>query len=523
MRIMFFKKILALALTGALLSCGGGGGGGGDVEVASAGAPARMAGSVFRSPLTAAPIVAGQTQITLVSDAGDFVGAGQSFAYTQADAVITVRAEGGHLRVAVGGDEQWTGDFELPAPHEVFDVDEYLGVTRYPFHQAEVGGLNWGGGGRGCGPLAGSFRINSSEYAGAELVAIDLDFVQQCEGATGALHGSIRWFASDPTSPPRPVREIPSTLWAPLPGSTPSGGTFVHLESSSVGDPIGGGIRATYTPRNAQVAVAEFGGHLTVSVTGDERWSGDFQVMAGVARLRPGWYPALKRYPVHNPTKGGMYWSGERRSCNQVEAWFVVDEVTYVDGELVTLDMRFQQHCEWAGAPALNGRIRWDINDRTGPPLPRRAALDRLWQPAPGAPIPATGNYVYLHSEPGDFVGGGMHGSYSAGISVGSSGSTVSVSTNGYSGTFIGMSSIPRLRRGYYPNLQSTSRYNPARGGMLWSTLMRRCWEIEGWFAIDHIRYDSVGSIIELDMRFMQSCEGTQPPLRGAIHWVRPS
>jgi hypothetical protein len=79
--------------------------------------------------------------------------------------------------------------------------------------------------------------------------------------------------------------------------------------------------------------------------------------MNSLTRLQVGYYDDLRRYPFHNPTKGGLNWSGEGRGCNTLTGWFAIDAVTYENGQLTAIELRFEQHCE-GGAPALHGAIR---------------------------------------------------------------------------------------------------------------------------------------------------------------------
>jgi hypothetical protein len=143
-------------------------------------------------------------------------------------------------------------------------------------------------------------------------------------------------------------------LWQPPIGSVPPTGDYVYLQSDP-GDYIGGGQTYSYTPSNATINVAANGGHATVSVGG---WFADFQAMSTLTRLQPGYYGDLKRYPFHNPAKGGLDWFGNGRGCNTLSGWFVVDQVTYSGSTLTALDLRFEQHCE-GGAAALRGAIHW--------------------------------------------------------------------------------------------------------------------------------------------------------------------
>ena len=175
----------------------------------------------------------------------------------------------------------------------------------------------------------------------------------------------------------------------------PATGNYIYLESE-LGDFIGAGGNYLYTLRDSEIIATTTNGHLSISVNGDEGWGGDFQAMNSLSRLEVGYYGDLQRYPFHNPTMGGLNWSGEGRGCNTLTGWFVVDSVTYDGMTLDSIDLRFGQHCE-GGSPALHGEIHWDADDPTTAPGPVVPPPTGLWAPPSGA-TPATGNYVCLQS-----------------------------------------------------------------------------------------------------------------------------
>jgi hypothetical protein len=80
--------------------------------------------------------------------------------------------------------------------------------------------------------------------------------------------------------------------------------------------------------------------------------------MNTLSQLQPGYYSDLKRYPFHNPAKGGLSWSGQGRGCNTLQGWFAIDRVIYTNGILTALDLRFEQRCD-GGAP-LHGAVHWN-------------------------------------------------------------------------------------------------------------------------------------------------------------------
>jgi hypothetical protein len=495
-----------------LAACGGGGGGSGSAGGGTGGNPSTP--------------VATPSFVRLTSDAGDFIGDGQKYAYSKADAVINATANGNLLIVEVRGDLSWLGYFELPAGYTNLATGTFNGLTRHGFHDPVIGGLSWSGDGRGCNTLAGTFTIKKVVYEGAALAEVELQFTQYCEGTSFALKGDIYWNAKDKTSPPGPV-VAPSGLWRPAAGVTPASGNFVYLESEA-NEYVGDGRTHLYTPADALISVNGAGVRMVIEVNGYEQWTGSFEAMNTLARLEPGYYQDLQRYPFHNVTKGGLDWSGDGRGCNRLTGWFIVDRVTYSGSTLTAIDLRFEQHCDDVLPygdiePALRGQIHWDSGDPTPPASGPVAPPAGLWQPSAGT-TPATGNYVYLESQPGDFMGQGQSYLYTqadailATVAIGTSMSTTVVGDERWGGYFQPMNSLSRLEVGYYEHPQLGTVQNPVRGGFHWSGQSRGCSAVTGWFVVDSVTYDGT-TVVALDLRFEQHCDGAAAALRGKIHW----
>ena len=433
------------------------------------------------------------TSVNLSSDAGDQIGAGQSYSYTNADAQITVTSQVARFIIIIDGDESWKGEFELPDTFTELQPGTYENLTRYGFHDRAVGGLSWTGEGRGCNTSSGRLIIDSVTFDGTTLTEIDLQFEQYCSGSTAALRGDIHWNANDATSPPGPVVPPPTGLWVPAQGITPATDNYVYLESEP-GDYIGAGANYLYTGATAVVTVNAANARLSVGINGNEGWNGDFQAMSSISLLEIGYYPDVQRYPFHNPTKGGLSWSGEGRGCSSVTGWFVVDSVTYDGNTLTAVSLRFEQLCDDSFG-ALRGEVHWDASDTTSPPGPVVPPPTGLWEPAASV-TPDTGNYVYLESEPGDFIGAGgtyLYTPVESVLTVDAEGARFSVSINGneyWNGTFQAMNTLSRLEVGYYGDLQGYPFHNPVRGGLDWSGEHRGCNTLTGWFVIDNVTYD---------------------------------
>jgi hypothetical protein len=316
-----------------------------------------------------------------------------------------------------------------------------------------------------------------------------------------------------------PINPIPATLWNPTPGSVPTSGNYVYLTGQS-GDYIIGANTYTYTQANSLLQFASSGDHLGVTINGDLNWTGDFLAMAGISQLKAGYYSNLTQYPYENPQIGGLNWYGDARDCDSVTGWFVVDDVTYTAGVLTAVDLRFQQLCQSSTAP-MNGQIHWNANDATAPPGPVNPVPANLWQPPAGS-TPASGSYVYLQSDAGDYIGDGQTLIYTTSNSTltvaGASDLLTVAIANQWMGDFLTMNNLS-LQAGYYPNLERWPYNNPVTGGLSWAGESRGCNTLSGWFAIDDITLVG-GNVATVDLRFEQHCEGATPALHGQIHWV---
>lgn len=320
-----------------------------------------MSASVKGDPVTANNSASAQIAATppnrflLQSDANDYIGAGASYDYSRKNAVLTLTATGGSLAMGVTGEQNWTGSFVMPQGHSRIAVGPYTGLTETGSNGG--GTFNWFGEGRGCTAMPSSVSVTRADYAGDALVALDLNFEQHCNGTAPALRGQIHWTAADATSPAGPLSPPPSGLWVPAVGATPAGGNYLYMESE-FGDYIGAGTTRSLTSADGIFTVNMTGGNVNVSVSGNEFWNADFQAMDGVAPLLPGHYGSLRRFPFHNPARGGLSISGEGRGCNTLNGWFVVDAIRITDGVLDAIDLRFEQHCEGL-TPALRGQLHW--------------------------------------------------------------------------------------------------------------------------------------------------------------------
>ncbi|MEW6023541.1 MAG: hypothetical protein AB1807_15535 [Pseudomonadota bacterium] len=521
--------LLAATLAATLTACGGGGGG----DSAPVAPPVTVAPPVLTQPNLPYPIPGGLwsapagsmpangNSIYLQSASGDYVGQGRTYLYTQANAVMTLTTTTLGINVQVRGDQDWSGGFLLPRAAGTLQAGYFKDLTRTPFADPAVGGVEWSGEGRGCNIIKGWVVIDKIAQANGAMTELDLRFEQYCEGRGEPLRGQVHWTRANAenTAQPAPA-PIPSGLWQVSPSAEMAAGNYLYLEGG-YGNFITGGRTYSYDRTNAAFSVRADGSHLIVGIAGDEKWSGDFQGMGGMGRLDVGYYGKLQRYPFHNPVLGGMSWDGEHRGCNQLDGWFVVDNISYDGAAMTAIDLRFEQYCDNEKVP-LRGQLHWRADNATAAAGPQ-AVPAGLWSPGASFVAPA-GNYVYLVSEAGDYIGGGLTQlltpdaspfTVDTNLTAG-----VRIWTGSHEGIFYGMNSLSQLQPGYYGNLQRYPFHNAVRGGMSWSSPGRTCSRLDGWFVVDNVSY-AMGQLTAIDLRFEQRCDGNPAALRGVVHWSR--
>ncbi|WP_310386903.1 hypothetical protein [Roseateles sp.] len=441
---------------------------------------------------------------------------------TSANAILQVSESGGRLTVKVSGDESPGGNFVVMSSLSRMQAGHYANLHSYPFHNPAKGGMSWTGYAANCNQLLGWFSVDGISYAtDGSLFSIELRFEQTCEGETLPLRGKIRWRSDEVVPVTKPVTPVPAGLWEPPATALPASGNYVYLQSET-GDSLGRGSSYLHTGSNAVWSISEYQGNFGLNIRGDQAWQGEFRAMHTLTQLQPGFYPDLRASPFHNPLRGALNWNGDYGNCVSSEGWFVVEDVRYVEGVLKAITLRFEVRCAGAAA-ALNGKVRWRAEDVQIPSGPIHPAPAGLWSP-PVQVRPASGNYVYLESDPGDYVGQGINLLLLAPateLQVTGDGARVQVSAHTaahWNGQFQAMNSLDRLAPGYYGNLLGYGDHNPALGGLIWHGAGRACGQLTGWFVIDTVRYIDA-RIVALDLRFEQHCAGASAALRGEVHW----
>lgn len=142
--------------------------------------------------------------LQMVSDEGDYIGAGQVWTYTDQDSEFQVQplrnASGVSVRVDGPDGDHWTLEFSAPKRVDLAE-GRYQNAARHPFQGPKQPGLSVHGNGRGANKLKGTFDVVGLEFDDSgELAGFEARFVQYGEAVTlsgPALRGVVRWRVAD--------------------------------------------------------------------------------------------------------------------------------------------------------------------------------------------------------------------------------------------------------------------------------------------------------------------------------------
>lgn len=128
---------------------------------------------------------------------------------------------------------------------------------------------------------------------------------------------------------------------------------------SDPGDFVGQGETVTLVPDAGITSTTTSGGSVVeifFFTQSGEFWFLDFAAPIGQP-LAVGTYPNAALYPFEAAGQPGLSISGDGRSCSTITGSFTVVQVSYLNGNVNSLDATFEQHCEGA-TPALRGEIK---------------------------------------------------------------------------------------------------------------------------------------------------------------------
>ncbi len=179
--------------------------------------------------------------------------------------------------------------------------------------------------------------------------------------------------------------------------------------------------------------------------------------------------------------------------------------------------------------PDLEGEYLFNlvVNDGKRDSVASQLPVFVGWQPPEGA-VPSSGNYVYLSSVGGDYVGGGRTYQYTqANASMGFRDNSwnLQVYVNGdtwWNGMFAFPSATGqggKVVRGFHAN---AARFGSATvAGLDWGGDGRGCNQVTGWIYVSVAEYEG-DALRRLELTFRQHCEGGPSSLYGKIRLGYP-
>ncbi len=149
------------------------------------------------------------TVLSMTSKVGDYIGGGTARLFTPTDGTFAiarnfdngVNVNENHPTFA----QWWNLSFAAPGNAQLA-LGAYPNATRFPFQLASEAGLDVTGEARGCNQSFGRFVVREVVYAmDGTPTTFAADFEQHCEGNAAGLYGSIRFNATAPVVPIKPL------------------------------------------------------------------------------------------------------------------------------------------------------------------------------------------------------------------------------------------------------------------------------------------------------------------------------
>lgn len=288
--------------------------------------------------VTAAPAQAAPTSVTsysFTSEAGDYIGLGESRDYRAPQTGIEISGTAGYVTVRVNADSEWW-TIELAAPRgETLRPGRYVDAERAAFREGRSPGLDVSGTGRGCNEVWGSFWIDQiGTAADGSVNLLEARFTQRCEQETAPrLQGTVK-VAAFPLS---------------------------YRFASEAGDYVGGGITKSYTNATSVFGLRGTANGVSFTISGErDDWTVDLYPPAGQTLRAGTTYTDAQEYPFQEPGRPGLAVRGNGRACGSVAGQFTIREIAFgPTGAVTALFATYEQRCGSAAAPAMRGTIHY--------------------------------------------------------------------------------------------------------------------------------------------------------------------
>lgn len=504
-----------------------------------------------------------RTSLLLLSEPGDPVGEGVNREFAPVDGSFRVTHSPGLVTVSLdaGAHNSWHLAFQAPHGDDI-GPGPYPGAGGYPFHSPVHPGLSVYGDGRGCSALGAHFDVLEARYrSDGSIERFAADFEQRCVGAAGSLRGSVRYDASE-TFPPPPDSDgdgVADTLDnCPARPNTDQGDadhdrsgdacdtaatiTFLTMDSDA-GDHLARGADGLWYPDDGLFQLDHESGRVTIDFQGDPASSRTLVFEApGGRELTPGPYDGAARNPFPSPTVPHLDVNVASRGCSAISGRYDVLEADYApDGGVQRLAIDFELRCDGATG-GLRGSLRYDAST-TFSPFPdvdddeildtRDNCPDVLNPGQADADRDSVGDAcddavtrvsLTLHSDPGDFVGGGIDRSLypiDGGFRVTQGPGEVALLFEHAEAWFLRFNapSGSELVPGRYEGAVRRVSEPSAQPGLQVSGGARGCNTVTGHFEVLEMEVATDGRVERLAVDFEQHCEGAPPALQGSVRY----
>ena len=275
------------------------------------------------------------TSLSIAADQADYIGHGIAKSLAAPHDEVTATGTGADVRLHVKNpkdvSEWW--DAEIAAPiGQTLHVGTYTGAERAAFRTGTAPGLDISGSGRGCNKVTGDFVIYEIKTDGAgNIVQLDADAHQHCEGAAAVLNAALRFNA------------VPMNF----------------ILKSDTGDYVGQGMSKTYDGSTSTFGMQAYGaGGINYSVSGlGDTWRAIITPPTGTQLTAGSTYSTTR---FSDATHAGLDFFGDGRGCNTSSGSLTINVITRDgSGTVTALNATFVQHCE-NKTPALTGAIRYN-------------------------------------------------------------------------------------------------------------------------------------------------------------------
>lgn len=147
-------------------------------------------------PAPAPPPFAPGTYLTFDSPFTEYIGQGQSLAFTEATAAFQISAPSDLREVAVDirpldGSPQWSLRIAAPAGNSLVP-GHYQGAMKWPFQLVTRPGFDFSGDGRSCSILGAEFDVHESAFSAGVIQRFRVTFYQACLGSGLGIRGDLQ-------------------------------------------------------------------------------------------------------------------------------------------------------------------------------------------------------------------------------------------------------------------------------------------------------------------------------------------